>query len=38
MVFDCASHGDELSTRILEDVGRLNAIGFANIISAYDPN
>ena len=37
MVFDCASHGDELSTRILEDVGRLNAIGFANIISAYDP-
>jgi glucokinase len=36
-VFDCASQGDELSTRILEDVGRLNAIGFANIISAYDP-
>jgi glucokinase len=36
-VFDCASQGDELSARILEDVGRLNAIGFANIISAYDP-
>jgi glucokinase len=36
-VFDCASQGDELATRILEDVGRLNAIGFANIISAYDP-
>jgi glucokinase len=36
-VFDCDSQGDELATRILEDVGRLNAIGFANIISAYDP-
>lgn len=37
MIFDCATAGDEFCLRILDDVGRLNAIGFANIISAYDP-
>jgi len=37
MVFDCAGAGDELCLRILEDLGRLNAIGFANTIAAYDP-
>jgi glucokinase len=37
MVFDCAGVGDELCLRILEDVGRLNAVGFANTIASYDP-
>lgn len=37
MVFDLARGGDDFCLRIVEDVGRLNAIGFANIISAYDP-
>jgi len=37
MIFDCAGTGDDLCLRILEDVGRLNAIGFANVIAAYDP-
>jgi glucokinase len=37
MVFDYAGAGDELCLRILEDLGRLNAIGFANTIAAYDP-
>ncbi len=37
MVYDAAKAGDELCLNIIENVGRLNAIGIANVISAYDP-
>jgi glucokinase len=37
MVYDSAKAGDTLSLKILENIGRLNAIGIANVITAYDP-
>jgi len=37
MLFKAAENGDELALRILEEVGLLNAIGFANITDMYDP-
>ena len=37
MLHDAAKKGDALSMEIVEKVGLLNAIGFANIINAYDP-
>jgi glucokinase len=37
MVFDCAKSGDKISKRIVDEIGRLNAIGIANVINAYDP-
>jgi glucokinase len=36
-VFAAARAGDALSRAIIEDLGRLNAIGVANVLSAYDP-
>jgi len=37
ILFDAAKEGDALALRIIEKTGLLNAIGFANIINAYDP-
>ena len=37
MVYDSANTGDEMCLKIIEKLGRLNAIGIANIIVAYDP-
>jgi glucokinase len=36
-IFDSASKGDKLALEIVEEIGRLNAIGFANITNVYDP-
>jgi glucokinase len=36
-LFDLARSGDRLALDIVREVGRLNAIGFANIVEAYDP-
>ncbi len=36
-IFLNARIGDYLALRIVEEVGRLNAVGFANIINMYDP-
>jgi|Deesub1362B_J571_1020462.scaffolds.fasta_scaffold09089_2 glucokinase len=38
VIFKAAKEGDELSLYIVEEIGRLNAIGFANIIDIYDPS
>jgi len=38
ILFEVAKDGDELSLRLVEEMGVLNAIGFANVISAYDPS
>lgn len=38
VLFNRAKRGDGLSLTIVEEIGRLNAIGFANIINAYDPS
>ncbi len=37
MIYDSAKQGDKVALRIVEEVGRLNAIGFANVINVYDP-
>lgn len=36
-LFEYAKQGDELALDILEEMGRLNAIGFATVTEAYDP-
>lgn len=37
MVYDTASQRDALSVAIVNELGRLNAMGIANVIAAYDP-
>lgn len=36
-VFEAAKIGDEFCLNVVNEVGRLNAIGFANIVNLYDP-
>jgi len=36
-IYDAAKLGDPLSLRIVEHVGRANAIGFSNVVNLYDP-
>jgi glucokinase len=36
-IFDCAKKGDKTILKFLKEVGRLNAIGFANLINLFDP-
>jgi len=36
-LYSAAKDGDKLSLQLVEELGVLNAIGFANIINAYDP-
>ena len=38
VIFKAASEGDEVSLCIVREIGRLNAIGFANIVNVYDPS
>jgi len=37
-IFNVAKSGDGLSLQLIEEIGILNAIGFANVINAYDPS
>ena len=36
-LFDAARLGDDIALEIVELIGRLNAIGIANVINVYDP-
>jgi glucokinase len=36
-LFQLAGEGDEYALKIVREVGRINAVGFANINTAYDP-
>ncbi|MEM2282024.1 MAG: ROK family protein [Candidatus Hadarchaeales archaeon] len=36
-LLDRAGKGDKKALQLLEEIGRLNAIGFANVINSYDP-
>lgn len=36
-LFNAADAGDETAIKIVSKVGEINAIGFANVIDAYDP-
>ncbi len=37
LLFDMAKRGDERALRVVNEIGRLNAVGFANINTCYDP-
>ena len=37
-LFEAAKMGDKISLQLVEELGVLNAIGFANVINAYDPS
>jgi glucokinase len=37
-LFAAAKEGDNLSIKLVKEIGVLNAIGFANVINAYDPS
>ncbi|HIE15245.1 TPA: ROK family protein [Candidatus Bathyarchaeota archaeon] len=36
-IFDSAKQGDAIAMMIVDEVGRANAIGFANVVNLYDP-
>jgi len=37
MIFDAAKQGDETALWIVDEVGKINAVGVADIVNAYDP-
>jgi len=37
-LFTAARKADRISAKLVEEIGVLNAIGFANVINAYDPS
>ena len=37
-IYDGARSGDKTCLQIVEAIGRLNAIGFANVVNVYDPS
>lgn len=37
-LFAAAKEADSISVRLVKEIGVLNAIGFANVINAYDPS
>ena len=37
-LFAAARKADNISAKLVEQIGVLNAIGFANVINAYDPS
>jgi len=37
MIYDHAKKGDEIALEITDFIGKLNAIGIANVINVYDP-
>ncbi len=36
-ILEAAEKGDEKAVKLMEEVGRLNAIGLGNVVNAYDP-
>jgi len=36
-LFDAAKVGDKLALLVIDELGKINAAGFANVINAYDP-
>jgi glucokinase len=37
MIFDAAGRGDSDALFVVEEIGKMNAIGFSNIVNAFDP-
>lgn len=36
-LFDTAKRGDSVALEIVSEIGKINAVGFANVVNAYDP-
>jgi glucokinase len=36
-LFEAANKGDKIALKFLEELGKINAVGFANVVNAYDP-
>ncbi len=36
-LFEAAKRGDPVALDIVSEIGRINAVGFANVVNAYDP-
>ena len=37
IIYDAAKQGDEVALGVVDEIGRINAIGFANITNVFDP-
>lgn len=37
MIFNAAREGDKTSLKIVEEIGKINTVGFANIVNTFDP-
>ncbi len=37
ILFSAAEAGDVTALRVVEELGKVNAVGFANVVNAYDP-
>jgi glucokinase len=37
-IFDAAKQRDDFAIHVVREVGRINSVGFANIVNAYDPD
>ncbi|MEM2921521.1 MAG: ROK family protein [Candidatus Bathyarchaeia archaeon] len=37
-IYHGAATGDKICLRVIEEAGRLNAIGFSNVVNVYDPS
>jgi len=37
ILFNAAEAGDTAALRVVEELGKVNAVGFANVVNAYDP-
>jgi glucokinase len=38
ILFEAAKAGDAAAIRVVEELGKVNAVGFANVVNAYDPD
>ena len=37
ILFDAAKAGDTAALRVVDELGKVNAVGFANVVNAFDP-
>jgi glucokinase len=37
ILFEAVKAGDATALRVIEELGKVNAVGFANVVNAYDP-
>jgi glucokinase len=37
ILFEAAKAGDAAALRVVDELGKVNAVGFANVVNAFDP-